>query len=169
MGEIFSTLESRHVEPPDRRLVASIAVICGSSRGGTSLLFRELARSPHLLSPRGEQVPFEKLYVFGPAQGGSDQLDADLSVSGPMADGLWAALAPDLGSGAPLVRVDDPDLYALELAARFLLQWPSRVTAADALAAGAATSHAWQREYVSWREPGRSQRPRLSQRPGSSG
>jgi hypothetical protein len=169
VGEIFSALETRHVEPPDRGLVASIAVICGSSRGGTSLLFRELARSPHLVSPRGEQVPFEKLYIPGPAQGGSDQLDADLNVSRAMADGMWAALAHDLGSGAPLARVDDPDLYALELAARFLLQWPSRVTAADALAAAAATSQAWRREHVSWRGPVRARRPRPSQRPGSLG
>ena len=166
VGKIFSALESRHVEPPDRRLINSIAVICGSSRGGTSLLFRELARSPHLVSPRGEQVPFENVYLPGPAQGGSDQLvDADLNVSEAMADGMWAALAHDLGSGAPLAHVDDPDLYALELAARFLLQWPSRVTAADALAAAAATSHAWRREYIPWRGPVQARQPGSLQSP----
>ena len=169
VGEIFSALESRHVQPPDRHLVASVAVICGSSRGGTSLLFRELARSPHLIAPRGEQVPFEKLYVPGPVQGGSDQLDADLNVSLAMADGIWAALASDLGSGAPLTHVDDPDLYALELAARFLLQWPARVTTADALAAAAATSDVWRRESVPAQGPIRSPRPRPSQGPGCSG
>ena len=169
VGKIFSALESRHVEPPDRCLVASVAVICGSSRGGTSLLFRELARSPHLVSPRGEQVPFEKLYVPGPAQRGSDQLDTDVKVSLAMADGMWAALAHDLGSGAPLAHVDDPDLYALELAARFLLQWPSRVTSADALAATAAISHSWRRDSISWGGPVPARQPGPSQGPGSLG
>jgi hypothetical protein len=167
VSEIFSALDSHHVEPPDRHLVASVAVICGSSRGGTSLLFRELARSPHLVSPRGEHVHFEKLYLPGPAQGGSDRLDADSNMTQGMADGMWAALAQDLGSGAPLAQVEDPDLYALELATRFPLQWPSRVMAADALAAAAATSHAWRREYASLPAPVRSREGPPSQSPGS--
>lgn len=112
----------------NRQDIGRVVLICSSSRGGSSLVFRKLAHSLELLSPRGEQVPFEKLYLPPLEIIGSDFLaGADLDCA--MADKIWTCLYFDLGIGVSdrLNLAQDRELYHLALELRLPLQWPGRV------------------------------------------
>jgi hypothetical protein len=114
-----------------RHEVRTVVVVCASSRGGSSVFFRELSRSPELLSPRGEQVPFEKLYLDLASPHDSDLLtEADFDAS--LADAIWRLLYFDLGVGgeAPSKEADQA-LYRLQLELRLPLQWPTSVSPED--------------------------------------
>jgi hypothetical protein len=113
-----------------RHDVRTVVVVCASSRGGSSVFFRELSRSPDLLSPRGEQVPFEKLYLDHASHGSDVLTEADFVA--PSSDAIWRLLYFDLGVGTGGgLPEDERALYDLQLELRLPLQWPASVSPDD--------------------------------------
>lgn len=114
------------VRPPSRTDLHTVNLICGSSRCGSSWLFRYLSQSPFLASPRGEQVPFEKLYLFSKlVHRKTDRLDAE-DAHPALADRIFRLLSLDLGHG-PTTTDADAD-YDCLLQIRLLLQFPKTLT-----------------------------------------
>ena len=116
---------------PDRHEINNVVLICASGRGGSSLLFRELVRSEEMLSPRGEHVPFEKLWIPPTQDVNSDFLD-NLAFNSLTADKIWKTLYFDLGIGlSTKLETKDEKLYELSLEMRLPLQWPGGVYSLD--------------------------------------
>ncbi|MDM8540627.1 hypothetical protein QUF90_06020 [Desulfococcaceae bacterium HSG9] len=120
---------------PNRHEINDVVLICASGRGGSSLLFRELARSKEMLSPRGEHVPFERLYLPSIGSIDSDFLGTS-DCTNEIADKIWKPLYFDLGIGLgsesePKFQSNDEKGYLLSLEMRFALQWPGSIYPGD--------------------------------------
>lgn len=108
-----------------RQDIKNIVLICASSRGGSSYLHRTLAKSPHIISPRGEHNPFVKAYLSSFELTDSDYLDST-HLHPNNADRIWKLLFFDLGIGFSPEIIDDM-LYDLQLEMRLTLQWPGLI------------------------------------------
>jgi hypothetical protein len=125
-----------HTDDDDRcavlDAVQEVIVLCSSSRGGSSLLFRALAQSKQLLSPRGEEAVFLKLAPS--VRTSVDDAQPD-KLSDTEVATIRTALANDIGVGAPNARTRDIGRYIRDLAVRLPLQWPGLVRAEDVVKA----------------------------------
>lgn len=107
---------------PKLQAVSTVNLICGSSRCGSSWLFRFLSQSPQLASPRGEQVPFEKLYLFPTLTSRRSDRLAEVDLQPKLAEKIWRLLALDLGTGS--ATEESTAGYDEALQVRLSLQFP---------------------------------------------
>ncbi|WP_404954570.1 sulfotransferase [Streptomyces sp. 147326] len=109
--------------------VREVVVIASSSRGGSSMVAEMLRTSVSLLHLRGEINPFLRMVGLGYPDSGamSDRLDAaDLAGLGPeLRDVLERELALEIGVAAPDgTGTAGDEQFALDVAARLVMQWP---------------------------------------------
>lgn len=125
--ERFRAIQALDPAPlPDlRAAVRRLVVVGSSSRGGSSIFAELLRKSPRLVHFRAEVNPFLALAdrTFPESGTGSDAL-------GPVPDAVADAIARDLArdAGTPDDRLDGPEelwRYALDVAGRLTLQWPT--------------------------------------------
>lgn len=125
---LIGSLERRndYLKDLTRFRVKKLALICASSRGGSSMLHGLLKRSSMIASPRGEHVPYEKLYL---PEGPHDALSTH-HVESHTADRIWRALRTDVSMRVADGRTFtlDPEADMLQAAIRLTMQWPQTVT-----------------------------------------
>lgn len=127
IASVVSDMGKRH-HSPSINSADTVNLICGSSRCGSSWLFRFLSQSPHLATPRGEQVPFEKLYLFPQLTNRvSDELGAQ-DLHPDLARNVWQLLAMDLGTGSTMDEATEAEAYDVQLQVRLPLQFPRTLT-----------------------------------------
>ena len=106
--------------PPDVRAAQTVVLLGSSSRGGSSIFAEVLRRSPRLLHFRAEINPYLRLH--GVDGGVSDAIPADT----PIPRGLGFDLGWDCGHPTDVLVGDDAIWnFALEIAVRLTLQWPT--------------------------------------------
>lgn len=121
-SEVTSLLAHEQVARLRRTDIEVVSLVLGSSRSGTTLLFRELSRLTDVLSPRGEETPFVELCLGARSKADSAALGPEMIDEAEL-DLLWGYLRNDLGIGLQQTHVTMPVLYKAELLQRLYVQW----------------------------------------------
>lgn len=120
--ELFAQFDAPLWERVSLRDIRTVVLLAASSRGGSSLLFDLLKRTPQLLSLHGEHVPLYKINACSlPAQGcDSDQLS---TTAGRPIERLSRDILSEVGVGGAVTAYNVATFSAI-LALRLVLQWP---------------------------------------------
>ena len=105
--------------------IKDVLVILSSSRSGSSYLYSLLKQVPGIFGPRGELTPFYKLNGIVKDDRPSERIPPG-GYSGENLQDLKRDIIYDLADTDDLdFSIDiDTDIYALDVALRFIMQWP---------------------------------------------